>query len=193
MRSILALREVLQDCMFEVKGIIIYGDNFNVMKYVQSMMNNKDVEAAYLKQEDLSFLRDFNQVIFQFLNRSCNKLAICCANFACSSDFIWDDNGCNNIPPYFVSLLKEECDRDYLGLTGLKSISSNLSIFNEDEVPKESLIYKCAPMAVKGHRPPLASGPFDGHHLAFGVAQFSALSFLVSSPPTFGVGNSGIG
>ncbi|XP_028548601.1 uncharacterized protein LOC114579074, partial [Dendrobium catenatum] len=39
---ILSLRKLVQDWMYEVKGIIIEGDNFNVMKFVQEMLNKED-------------------------------------------------------------------------------------------------------------------------------------------------------
>ncbi|PKU68964.1 hypothetical protein MA16_Dca002232 [Dendrobium catenatum] len=57
---------------------------------------------------DLSFIKDFNFVIFNCVNRESNKLANLYANYAYFSSFIWDDVSMNKIPPPFINLLKEE-------------------------------------------------------------------------------------
>ncbi|PKU82105.1 hypothetical protein MA16_Dca004122 [Dendrobium catenatum] len=67
------------------------------------MVNNGGSELG-----DLSFIKDFHFVVFNYVNRECNKLADLCANYACISSFIWDDLVMNKIPPSFINLLKEE-------------------------------------------------------------------------------------
>ncbi|PKU68421.1 hypothetical protein MA16_Dca025911 [Dendrobium catenatum] len=56
---------------------------------------------------DLSFIKDFHFVVFNCVDRECNKLADLCANYACISSFLWDDVVMKKIPPSFINLLKE--------------------------------------------------------------------------------------
>ncbi|KAL0910007.1 hypothetical protein M5K25_020928 [Dendrobium thyrsiflorum] len=105
--TIRSLNKIIQDWMFIARGIIIKGDNFNVMKALQSSASKWDgIEDVV---GDFSFLKEFRNVLFLCSNRSCNKLANFCANLAIVEDFLWDDFSSNKIPP-FISLLKEECD-----------------------------------------------------------------------------------
>ncbi|KAH0460293.1 hypothetical protein IEQ34_010956 [Dendrobium chrysotoxum] len=62
--------------MYEVKGIIIEGNNYNVMRYVQGVMKNEDAKESCFKQEDFSFLRDFNQLPLGNPGHEAIKLAL---------------------------------------------------------------------------------------------------------------------
>ncbi|KAL0917908.1 hypothetical protein M5K25_013014 [Dendrobium thyrsiflorum] len=99
----------LKKWMLEYKGIIMEGDNANVIKFLQGSLNKANGRLVDNLWEDLTFLKDFNYAIFNHVNRECNKLADLCANIALSYNFIWDDFNFDSIPPFFL-LLKEECD-----------------------------------------------------------------------------------
>ncbi|KAH0449526.1 hypothetical protein IEQ34_020218 [Dendrobium chrysotoxum] len=96
-QAVLSLRMVLQEWMYECKGLIIKGDNLNVIKYIQSMLKKDVATVDSLNKDDFFFLEDFNQVIIQFVYRDCNKLADYCANYARFFYFIWDSIGSNKI------------------------------------------------------------------------------------------------
>ncbi|KAH0468331.1 hypothetical protein IEQ34_003364 [Dendrobium chrysotoxum] len=115
--------------MYEAKIIIIEGDNFNIIKFVQRIMNKEVKLPAGSYQEDFFFLRRFNQVIIQDVNRECNKLANYCANIAKSSDFVWDSLNDYNIPPFFVKLLKEECDNCHLECPNILTLAAATSAY----------------------------------------------------------------
>ncbi|KAL0918933.1 hypothetical protein M5K25_010982 [Dendrobium thyrsiflorum] len=99
-----------KDWMGEARGIIIEGGNYNVIKYLQRSFEGSKAKPKDLLDSHLAFLKDFDQVIFSFCNRNCNKLADLCANYALFNNFIYDDVSSVGIPSSFVSLLKEECD-----------------------------------------------------------------------------------
>ncbi|XP_020702481.1 uncharacterized protein LOC110114070 [Dendrobium catenatum] len=106
--AILHLKYIFHDWMFEAQGIIIEGDNFNIINILQSAMKNWKVSKRI--EEKFSFLLDFNQVMFSFSKICCNKLADICANLALKSLFTWENIGSQDIPPPFLFCLKEECD-----------------------------------------------------------------------------------
>ncbi|PKU71106.1 hypothetical protein MA16_Dca011547 [Dendrobium catenatum] len=82
-QSILALRSFFQYWMLAFNGIIIEGDNNNVIELFQKTMLNKDgVKERTLNWKDLYFLNDVKQVLFLCVNRDCNKLLDMCANYA---------------------------------------------------------------------------------------------------------------
>ncbi|KAH0449527.1 hypothetical protein IEQ34_020219 [Dendrobium chrysotoxum] len=103
----------MQDWMCEAQGVIIEGDNFNIIKVLQLALKNWKINGIF--DEKLCFLQDFNQVLFSFCTRVCNKLADVCANLAVDRSFIWYDISDVEIPPSFLFCLKEECDS--LGFT----------------------------------------------------------------------------
>ncbi|PKU83310.1 hypothetical protein MA16_Dca021013 [Dendrobium catenatum] len=106
--AILYLKNITWDWIFEAQGIIIEGDNSNIINLLQSAMKTWKV-SKYI-DDNFAFLLNFNQVLFSFVKRECNKLADGCANLALKSSFIWEDITFEDIPPSFLLCLKEECD-----------------------------------------------------------------------------------
>ncbi|KAL0915384.1 hypothetical protein M5K25_015796 [Dendrobium thyrsiflorum] len=107
--SVLAVGDFIQEWMLEAEGLIVECDNYNVIKVFKGFLNKEIDKEGVLNSKDLDFLDHFKQFCFSFSFRECNRLVDFCANLALNSDFIWDDIGSNNVPPSFVSLLKEEC------------------------------------------------------------------------------------
>ncbi|KAL0919966.1 hypothetical protein M5K25_009059 [Dendrobium thyrsiflorum] len=97
----LYIKEVLKDWMFKYKGIVIEGDNANIINFLQEANS-----ATNANLDDSYTFRDFNHIIFNCIDRSCNKLADLYANYALFNSFIWEEFRENKIPPYFMSLLK---------------------------------------------------------------------------------------
>ncbi|KAL0903267.1 hypothetical protein M5K25_027631 [Dendrobium thyrsiflorum] len=121
------LKNFVQNWMLEAEGIIIEGDNLNVINFLHNLYSKPGKVMNDRIEEDLLFLRRFDKVLFNFVNRQCNKLANYCANLACEIDFLWDVISDNNIPPSFIWLLKEECDRLPFGINSYDSGPSELS------------------------------------------------------------------
>ncbi|XP_020687312.1 uncharacterized protein LOC110103088 [Dendrobium catenatum] len=106
--AVLYLKNIIRDWMIEAQGVIIEGDNFNIIKILRLVM--KTWKVSKIIDDNLAFLLDFNQVLFSFSNRDCNKLADVCANLALKKSFIWEDLSFEEIPPSFLFCLKEEYD-----------------------------------------------------------------------------------
>ncbi|PKU61358.1 hypothetical protein MA16_Dca017790 [Dendrobium catenatum] len=106
--AVLYLKNIIRDWMFEAQGIIIEGDNYNIIELLQSALKTWKVSKCI--EDKLSFLLYFNQVLFSYTKRDCKKLADVCANLALKSSFVWDDISFEDIPPSFLFCLKEECD-----------------------------------------------------------------------------------
>ncbi|XP_020701566.1 uncharacterized protein LOC110113361 [Dendrobium catenatum] len=105
LQAVYMLKNFLQDWMVEAQGVIIEGDNFNIIKFLQQALKRfKNKEPI---EDDLSFVSDFNQVAFSFTTRNGNKLADCCANFALRKSCIWHDLSSIEIPPSFLYILKD--------------------------------------------------------------------------------------
>ncbi|KAL0921319.1 hypothetical protein M5K25_008380 [Dendrobium thyrsiflorum] len=81
--------------MFKYKGIIIEGDNSNIIKVLQ-------------KADSAITANLVDHLVFVISITSFLILADLCANYALFSSFIWEDVSVNKVPPYFMSLLKEE-------------------------------------------------------------------------------------
>ncbi|KAL0925444.1 hypothetical protein M5K25_003776 [Dendrobium thyrsiflorum] len=79
-------KEILKDWMFKYKGIVIEGDNSNIIKLIQ-----KNNVASTSDVDDSFSFREFDHIIFNCIDRKCNKLADLCANYALSSSFLWED------------------------------------------------------------------------------------------------------
>ncbi|PKU74895.1 Putative ribonuclease H protein [Dendrobium catenatum] len=101
--SILSMKEVTRDWMYAYKGMIIEGDNQNVINFINSILKNGSNEVG-----DLSFFKDFNLVIFNYVGRNSNKLVDLCSNYAYFSSFIWEDLVANKVPYTFTKVMKEE-------------------------------------------------------------------------------------
>ncbi|KAL0926287.1 hypothetical protein M5K25_002504 [Dendrobium thyrsiflorum] len=110
MEAILALREHIQGWMMSSKGVIIEGDNFNIIKFIQSSMNKSSWKPENWVAKELFFLNDFNKVIFHHVNRDCNKISDLCATLALENSFTVNSFSFGNIPSSLFSLLKKECD-----------------------------------------------------------------------------------
>ncbi|KAH0450152.1 hypothetical protein IEQ34_020844 [Dendrobium chrysotoxum] len=103
MLAIKSMKEVIKDWMFKFKGVIVESDNSNVISVLQHALAD-----GFKGEEDFDYFNEFKFVIFKCIDRSSNKLADMCANFALISNFVWEDLIFNKIPPSFASLLKEE-------------------------------------------------------------------------------------
>ncbi|PKU64483.1 hypothetical protein MA16_Dca008406 [Dendrobium catenatum] len=101
--AIKIINEVFKDWMIEINGIIIEGDNINIIKLI-----NKKIKAGKEGMGDISFTNNFNHVICNWVNRDSNKLADLCTNYDILSSFDWEDVSFNKIPPNFLQMLKEE-------------------------------------------------------------------------------------
>ncbi|KAI0496460.1 hypothetical protein KFK09_022777 [Dendrobium nobile] len=86
LKAILTFENYIQDWFCEYKGIIIEGDNVNIIKMLQESINMKTNKGM---KPDLSFLQVFNNIIFLFTPRECNKTADYCANLALLGDFFF--------------------------------------------------------------------------------------------------------
>ncbi|KAL0925329.1 hypothetical protein M5K25_003650 [Dendrobium thyrsiflorum] len=110
LQAVLTIREHLQRWMILQKGVIIEGDNKNVIKWIQdSLLINKGHQDV-LGNKEIMFFNDFNKVIFNWIPRCCNKVADCCATLALDSSFVFDSFLDNQIPSSLACLVKKECD-----------------------------------------------------------------------------------
>ncbi|KAI0524596.1 hypothetical protein KFK09_003973 [Dendrobium nobile] len=105
LQAILALKLVIKDWMLNYKGLIIEGDNMNVINFIKVLVNKGGNESF-----DISFIKRFDYVIFNCVDRGSNKLADLCANFACFSSFMCNNVSLSDIPPSFINLLEKELD-----------------------------------------------------------------------------------
>ncbi|XP_028550871.1 uncharacterized protein LOC114579679 [Dendrobium catenatum] len=110
MKAILSVKDFMLQERYNFKGIIIERDNKNIIDFFNKIYNKQAGFEEELDNLDFSFISEFNQVFFNFVNRNNNKLADYCANYACSLDFFLDSLNCNNVLPRFSLLLKEDCD-----------------------------------------------------------------------------------
>ncbi|KAI0492026.1 hypothetical protein KFK09_026291 [Dendrobium nobile] len=108
--AIFSLLGIIKDWITQYKGIIIEGDNENVIKSIQSNINKNGLQKPEIDVRFSSFVKEFNLVIFKYVSRESNKLADMCANYALNGDFAWDNLSMEHIPPLFFLLLKEESD-----------------------------------------------------------------------------------
>ncbi|XP_028555487.1 uncharacterized protein LOC110107984 [Dendrobium catenatum] len=111
LQAVYMLKNFLQEWMVEAQGVIIEGDNFNIIKRLQQAL--KRFKNKGFLEYDLSFVSEFNQITFSFTTRNGNKLVDCCANYALGKSFIWHDLSSTEIPPSFlVMLMKVEGKKD---------------------------------------------------------------------------------
>ncbi|XP_020703499.1 uncharacterized protein LOC110114824, partial [Dendrobium catenatum] len=83
-KAIMSFGNYIQNWFYEYNGIIIEGDNVNIMKMIQDSINLKTNKGT---KPDLSFLQVFNKVVFLFANRECNRSADFCAKYVLLGDF----------------------------------------------------------------------------------------------------------
>ncbi|KAI0488576.1 hypothetical protein KFK09_028414 [Dendrobium nobile] len=111
MAAIADLKEVLHGRFDGVEGIIVEGDNKNVIDILHNVHSIPKNMDRRLVIEDSSFLNELNKVIFHWVNRSYNRLTDFCANYAFSYDFLWDLFCENDLPSSFCNMVKEDCVR----------------------------------------------------------------------------------
>ncbi|KAL0904499.1 hypothetical protein M5K25_026621 [Dendrobium thyrsiflorum] len=62
LQAILLIREHLQTCMFQQKGVIIEGDNHNVIKWIHESLKKIKGQQAEVGNKEILFLNEFNNV-----------------------------------------------------------------------------------------------------------------------------------
>jgi len=106
-----AFEGICHDWTRNIKGIVLEGDNKNVLQYLLNLYSKPKIIKGNSGDEGILFFSNFNNVIFNCVNRNCNKLVDYCANLALSFDFDWDLFLEDNLPSSFVKLVKKESDR----------------------------------------------------------------------------------
>ncbi|XP_028548456.1 uncharacterized protein LOC110097081 [Dendrobium catenatum] len=104
--AVLFLKNVVKDWMYEALGVIIEGDNRNIINLLQ--ISVKRWKVSNVIEDSLAFLLDFKQIIFSYSSRLGNKLADICANLSIDRSFMWEDLHGKSIPPFLYCL--KECD-----------------------------------------------------------------------------------
>ncbi|KAI0488528.1 hypothetical protein KFK09_028363 [Dendrobium nobile] len=110
LEAVMLVRKYLEPWMIECKGLIIEGDNINVIKFIQNSLNKAKWQSYNRIEENLLFLADFNKVIFNQIHRNCNRVADMCATFALDNNFCFESYSFANIPSSLGFLLKKECE-----------------------------------------------------------------------------------
>ncbi|KAL0921299.1 hypothetical protein M5K25_008358 [Dendrobium thyrsiflorum] len=104
-----AIKGMMKNFLLNAKGIIFEGDNKNVIHFLQNMYSKVKKIGGSIEVDDFSFLKQWNNVIFHYVGRDCNKVADYYANLAFSYNFIWDMFCESTLPSSFVYLVKKEC------------------------------------------------------------------------------------
>ncbi|KAH0467503.1 hypothetical protein IEQ34_004741 [Dendrobium chrysotoxum] len=108
--SILNFKEVIKDWMVEKQGIVIEGDNKNVISLVKQTISLKNCNKK-IQKVDILFLDVFKNVIFHFTSREGNCVAIACAQSALEGDFLWEHFLLDVLPSSIYDLIRKDCDR----------------------------------------------------------------------------------
>ncbi|PKU81389.1 Putative ribonuclease H protein [Dendrobium catenatum] len=108
--AVMTIRKFIQPWMLECKGLILEGDNLNVIKFIQNSLNKAKWQSYNRVQKNLLFLADFNKVLFIHAHRNCNRVADMCATLALENNFYFDSSSFASIPPSLTSILKKECE-----------------------------------------------------------------------------------
>ncbi|PKU73586.1 hypothetical protein MA16_Dca013106 [Dendrobium catenatum] len=108
LHAVKSIKFVKRDWMSEALGVLIEGDNLNIIYLLQKDIKSWKVSNAI--DDSLDFLLDFKHVIFSFTNRLGNKLANLCSNLVVDGSFVWEDLQGTSIPSSFLNCLKEECE-----------------------------------------------------------------------------------
>ncbi|KAI0516006.1 hypothetical protein KFK09_008678 [Dendrobium nobile] len=69
MEAVVSIRKFIQRWMLDSKGVIIEGDNFNIIKFIQNSLKKAKWQSNTLIDEDLLFMADFNKVIVHHVHR----------------------------------------------------------------------------------------------------------------------------
>ncbi|PKU71907.1 hypothetical protein MA16_Dca013788 [Dendrobium catenatum] len=108
--AVMTIRKFIQPWMLECKGLILEGDNLNVIKFIQNSLNKAKWQSYNRVEENLLFLADFNKVLFIHVHRNCNRVANMCATLALENNFFFDSSSFPCIPRSLTSILKKECE-----------------------------------------------------------------------------------
>lgn len=106
LQAIIFVGHIMEAWMYEVKGIIIEGDNKNILDFIKASMEGNYWKAHPPISPDIAFLHRFHQVIFQHVLREANKAADYCASFALYESFVWKELNSHNL--LFFGLLDED-------------------------------------------------------------------------------------
>ncbi|XP_020696585.1 uncharacterized protein LOC110109729 [Dendrobium catenatum] len=87
--AVISIRKFLHPWMVEFKGLIIEGDNINVIKFIQDSLNKAKWQSYNRIEENLLFLADFNKGIFNHIHRNGNRVADMCATMALDYKFFF--------------------------------------------------------------------------------------------------------
>ncbi|XP_020692156.2 uncharacterized protein LOC110106564, partial [Dendrobium catenatum] len=79
----LSIKDLIEQWMTELEGIIIEGDCRNALRWLQASFDRRNKMHLQPEGPDLTFLLDFKQVLFQYVPRLSNAPADYCARMAC--------------------------------------------------------------------------------------------------------------
>ncbi|KAL0918898.1 hypothetical protein M5K25_010945 [Dendrobium thyrsiflorum] len=103
-------KKVLNEEILGAMGIIIEGDNQSTLKWLQKNVQMGKWNCNSL-DFDLSFIRDFHHVIFNYMPRRFNRAADFCARLALGSSFLWREEQDFNSLGVFLNILQEDAFR----------------------------------------------------------------------------------
>ncbi|KAI0519807.1 hypothetical protein KFK09_007268 [Dendrobium nobile] len=106
LEAVYSLKDFIHDWMFDCKGLIIEGDNYNVIKHLYDSVTKSKVINQI--SEKISFIQDFNKVIFHHTSRNCNRVADLCATLALNNSFCFYFISSPDIPRSLCCLMKKE-------------------------------------------------------------------------------------
>ncbi|KAK8956251.1 hypothetical protein KSP40_PGU008401 [Platanthera guangdongensis] len=101
-----ALRNFLHAATFAASGVIIEGDNNNLIDYCRRSLSNGVASWEARDVMGPEFLGEFAHVSFQHVRRTANSDADFCSKFAISSSFCWTDP--LTFHPDFLELVQED-------------------------------------------------------------------------------------
>ncbi|KAI0530940.1 hypothetical protein KFK09_000488 [Dendrobium nobile] len=164
MEAIMILRRFIEPWMLEYKGVIIEGDNINVIKFIKNSLNKNKWKKADQVEKDFMFLTDFNKVILHHVHRDCKKVSDYCATLALDTNIFFDSSSFASIPPSLCFLLKKECKgKMIVEVSPLKKPSTN----NEKKDTLAETLEKDASSMTQEAKDEVLSGVpwFEGNHL----------------------------
>lgn len=109
MLAISFIRDCLEQQHLDFDGIVIEGDNVNVLTHVKDRLQRRFWSTRPQDAYTFDFLLQFKQLIVNHVTRNSNSVAHFCAQRAIDFSFCWDE-----IPPAYPSLivlLREDKDR----------------------------------------------------------------------------------